>query len=243
MLSLRGLGILNYENAKLSGETHFLEIFFEKYKKDIVVFDVGANIGNYSRMIRELSKEAKVLAFEPHPETYRDLEKNAKQYNFTAYNLGCGEKEGKFKLHDHAELGSTSHATFLQNVIESIHGGISVENEAMMVTLDQFLLRNPDIKKIALLKIDAEGCDFMVLKGAERIICEKMVDVIQFEFNDINVISRVFMKDFYDFLIDYNFYRLLPDGLIKLGKYDTKIYEIFAFQNIVAIRKDLNFDI
>jgi len=55
----------------------------------------------------------------------------------------------------------------------------------------------------------------------------------------MNVYSRVFFRDFYELLVNYNFFRMLPDGLIFLGKYNPIFQEIFAYQNIVAIRKDL----
>lgn len=50
----------------------------------------------------------------------------------------------------------------------------------------------------------------------------------------MNVASRVFLKDFFGLLPDYNFYRLLPHGMIRLSY--NAYHEIFKFQNIVAIR-------
>lgn len=234
------MGILNYEDVKVSGEYHFLKNFFLKYPSNAVIFDVGANVGNYSKMIRGLSKNAKIYAFEPHPETFEILKEAGRLYHLQIYNLGCGDRDGKFKFYDYMHTEASSHATFVKGVIEQTHKNLSREREAAMVKLDNFVMKELDIKKIDLLKIDAEGNDFIVLKGAEKLIREKRVDIIQFEFNDINVMARVFFKDFYDFLPEYHFYRLLPDGMVNLGEYATQLHEIFAFQNIVAIRKDLN---
>ena len=44
------------------------------------------------------------------------------------------------------------------------------------------------------------------------------------------------MKNIYELLIDYFFYRMLPNGLVSLGGYVPICWEIFAYQNIVAIR-------
>jgi hypothetical protein len=57
----------------------------------------------------------------------------------------------------------------------------------------------------------------------------------------MNVMSRSFLKDFYDILPDYNLYRLHKDGLIRLGNYDSS-NEIFLFQNIIACLKEVNVD-
>lgn len=47
-LSLRGLGILNYESHKLSGEQAFINSCFSTSKEGVVL-DIGASIGNYSK--------------------------------------------------------------------------------------------------------------------------------------------------------------------------------------------------
>jgi hypothetical protein len=54
----------------------------------------------------------------------------------------------------------------------------------------------------------------------------------------MNIISRVFFKDFFDVLPNYIFYRLLPGGkLLEIKEYSPLNCEIFAFQNIIAILK------
>ena len=68
---------------------------------------------------------------------------------------------------------------------------------------------------------------------------------IQFEFNEMNIESRVFMKDFFNILPEYDFFRLLPDGYIPLGNINTYrnplTLELFAMQNIVAIQNSALF--
>ncbi len=240
-LFLRGIGILNYENKNISGEIFFLKKYLrQKGDKEIIVLDIGANIGDYSKIVRPFSQRAKIYAFEPNPAAFRKLEENAKRYNFTAFCLGCGDKEGRFKLYNYKNCEDSSHGTFCKDVIEKIHSSFSVGTNAAIVRLDNFLTNELGIKKIDLLKIDTEGYDFNVIKGAEKLVRENAIDVIQFEFNKMNVMSRVFFKDFVVFLFNYEFYRLLPDGLVGLGEYDPVIYEIYAFQNIIAIKKGLS---
>jgi hypothetical protein len=73
-----------------------------------------------------------------------------------------------------------------------------------------------------------------VLKGAQKLIESKSINIIAFEFNMMNIVKRVFLKDFINILPGYSFYRLLQDGLIPLSY--NNLQEIFAYQNIIAIR-------
>ena len=64
-LSLKGLGVDNYYNSKLSGETYVLKRFIAK--KNCVVFDVGANEGNWSLEVLEKIQLLKYLLLN-HPQ-------------------------------------------------------------------------------------------------------------------------------------------------------------------------------
>jgi hypothetical protein len=59
-LSLRGLGIGNWETPEVSGEAHFIKKFAGGVK-DPVVVDVGANVGKYSALIMAASPGARVI--------------------------------------------------------------------------------------------------------------------------------------------------------------------------------------
>jgi hypothetical protein len=96
------------------------------------------------------------------------------------------------------------------------------------------------VTQIGLLKIDTEGHEMAVLMGASRLLKRGGIDFIQFEFNEMNVFSRVFMRDFFDLLPGYTFHRLLPETAIKLASYDPVFMEVFAYQNLVCVRKGLD---
>jgi hypothetical protein len=104
-------------------------------------------------------------------------------------------------------------------------------------TLDSFC-KNNGIEKINFLKIDTEGNELKVIKGGLEMILNK-VDVIQMEFNEMNIVSRVFLKDFYELLSGkFNFYRLTKNAIIALGDYSS-INEIFRYQDLLLVRKEL----
>lgn len=90
-----------------------------------------------------------------------------------------------------------------------------------------------------MLKIDTEGNEFKVLLGCLEALKEKRINAIHIEFNEMNIVSKVSFKDFWDLLSDYNFYRILPGGgLLPIKNYSPIMCEIYAFQNIVAILKE-----
>ncbi len=238
--SLRGMGIGNWQTQEISGERNFIRSF-AGYFESPVILDIGANVGNYSRLIREFNADAVIHAFEPHPETFKQLKSVSKQLNVQAFNCAVSDIAGMQKLFDYVPVeGShgSEHASLLQNVIENMHGAESASWDVETTTVDQFVEQQA-IRHINLIKIDVEGNELRVLQGATKTIGKNMVDLIQFEFNETSMIDRVFLKDFYELLPNYDFFRMLPDGLVAMGSYVTLLSEIFAYQNIVAQRKDL----
>jgi len=106
--------------------------------------------------------------------------------------------------------------------------------------LDEYAQEN-SIDRITLLKIDTEGHELEVLKGAQSLLSKGAIDLIQIEFNEMNIVSRVFFRDNQKLLVGYKAYRLLPTGAIPIGKSPLKS-ELFAFQNIVFVHERFNPD-
>jgi len=236
-LSLSGLGILNHENDYVSGEKNFIEQLIQQNKLTSgVVLDIGANIGNYSIMLRQHKISLPLFSFEPNQDSYNTLAQNAELYKFTSIKKGMGAQTGQAKMYDYASENSTEHASMYRDVIEQIHKSVAREIDIQLTTVDEFVAQN-NIDEIALLKIDTEGNELNVLKGASQSIEKGLINIIQIEFNEMNVVSRSFMKDIVDMLPSYNFYRLLPGGMLPLGNYQALYFEIFAFQNLIALKK------
>ena len=82
-----------------------------------------------------------------------------------------------------------------------------------------------------------EGHELKALKGAARMINEKKVDVIQFEFGGCNIDSRTYFQDFFYLLKDnFTIYRILRDGLLEMPTYQ-ETHEIFITINYLAVKK------
>jgi FkbM family methyltransferase len=232
-------GILNYESDAISGEEYLINNVLPKYIKNdgnTILFDVGANVGNYNQLIHKKFNKASLYSFEPNPITYKKLEVN-KSLKSHAFNIGLGDKKGEFVLHLFEEILDSEHAS----LIKEVHNNRKETPKEIIVqidTLDDFVIKN-NISKIDFLKIDTEGYEFSVLSGGSKLLKENKVSVIQFEFNEMNVHSRTFFLDFHKLLSEnFHLFRLSKGKLIDLSHYDT-FFEIFKFQNIICINKDL----
>ncbi len=236
-LSIHGLGIRNNTNSYLSGEDNFIKRLIKNQGlKNGVIFDVGANIGTYSKHIRNQGVKLPIYAFEPHPDTYLELLNTANEFDITSINSGLGKETSKSLIFDYKSNDGSQHASLFKEVIEEIHKSESITKEINITTIDVFVKSNK-IDEIALLKIDTEGNELAVLEGAIETLNLGKIKVIQIEFNEMNVISHTFMRDFIKILPNYNFYRLLPNEMLELKEYIPVYNEIFAFQNIIAILK------
>jgi FkbM family methyltransferase len=205
-----------------------------------VVFDVGANVGQYSAELKRLCPGARISAFEPHPASFRHLADEAAQSGFTAVNLGLSDQRGRRSLYDYATAPGSPHASLHREVIETVHRADSIAIDINVTTVDD-LLAGPETEHLDLLKIDAEGHELAIIRGASNAIASKRIDIVQFEFNEMNVVNRVFLRDFYDELGGYSLYRMVVDGLAPLGPYRARTHELFFGHNILAIRDGLSY--
>lgn len=234
-IGLHGIGVQNLHNRfDLSGEHHFLRRYLRGFNQQPLVFDVGANEGQYLRAVKGIAPHAMVHSFEPHPQTFERLKAGATFSDVQLNNLGCGAIPAEAELFDYDRLGS-QHASIHTGVFENVHNTRPISLAIRITTIDEYCQRH-DIRNIDLLKIDTEGHEYAVLQGASALLHAGGIAAIHFEFNEMNVYSRVYFRDFLDLLPDFDFYRMLPDGLIKLGPYRADLFELFAYQNIVALR-------
>jgi FkbM family methyltransferase len=235
LLSLRGMGLLNSENEFISGENHLQKILKKENIK--IIFDVGANAGQFVGQLLKNFPNSIIFAFEPHPVSFNKLNLLNRE-GLKKFNLGLGKENTVLKLYDYSDNQGSQHASLSKNVIKNIHNGIPKEILVEIVTLDDFCEKHY-IDTIDFLKIDIEGFELDVLIGAKQLIQNNRIKVIQFEFNSTNLISKTCIKDFENILINYNLYRLLPTGLIQISSLHLIFKEIFLFQNIVAFHKNL----
>ncbi|MGR3809228.1 FkbM family methyltransferase [Jiulongibacter sp. NS-SX5] len=227
-LSLKGMNF----NIVGSGEDYVLKIVSEKKNhKELVIFDVGANVGQYASLVyKTLSSRSLIHCFEPSSQSFKMLQNNVGDFEnvrLNSFGLGSASEEITFYGDDET---STFASAYQQGNLSTAIEKVQIE------TLDAYLEQNK-ISEIDLLKIDVEGYDLNVLKGAKKSIDSGIIEHIQFEFGGTQIAPRVFIKDFWDLLSpSFDIYRVLKNGLSEIRTYSDSL-EIFAYSNYLAIRK------
>jgi FkbM family methyltransferase len=149
--------LATYENA-------IFRLFKPKERDNFI--DVGAHVGRYSIMAaKRIGSLGRVIAIEAHPETFELLNKNIKLNglaNVTTINAVATSEKGKVKLFlPGQDSGLTVYNTIMINRAKPTENFLEVEAN----TLDN-ILSEYSMHRVNYLKIDVEGAELEVLKGA-----------------------------------------------------------------------------
>jgi FkbM family methyltransferase len=185
-------------------EDEIIERFLPK-QGDIVV-DIGAHMGRYTIIAsKRVGTNGKVVAIEAHPGNFEMLNRNIKLNqlaNVISLNYAVYSKETKIKLYlPEEESGYTMHHSIMSDYIFTKYKDKTEDKfvETNANTLD-YLLQLKGITDVNWVKIDVEGAEFEVLKGANKILSDS---------KDIALLIEVHGKNTYEPIIDslrsYNF--------------------------------------
>jgi FkbM family methyltransferase len=150
-----------------------------------IFFDVGANIGQTAEVALKAFPEAHVFSFEPHSATFQRLIALPAQ-RLSGYPLAFSDHEGEAKFYEYASEGE---GTQINSLVPDARfptqfGYPAKEGVAQCSTVDRFCEENA-IKRIDVLKIDTEGSELLVLKGAEQMLRAGRVTFILTEYNEL----------------------------------------------------------
>jgi FkbM family methyltransferase len=206
-----------------------------------VVFDVGANVGDYSLLVKRHIPSARVYAFEPAHSTYRQLVGNVAGAggDIKPYNFGFSDAEKTVELYSYTVEGQE--VSLLSSInprlpTQTVDVRAHASEQIRVQTVDRFC-EAEGIARIDFLKLDVEGHELSVLRGARRTLAEGSVSMIQFEFGPADIYSRTFFYDFWSLLSGgYDIYRIIPGGIVPVRYYGEHL-EIFLTTNYLAVRK------
>jgi len=226
-----------------SGEKKIFDYLKESYadnQEPLVIFDVGANKGQFLELtLRELFNfEYLIYCFEPVEFSYKELSKKYGDLDnvfLEKFGLDSIEHESKIFY----DFPGSLRASKFQRDLRHMKVHFSESEIVKYLTLDKYC-SDRGILTLDLLKLDVEGNELNVLKGAEVLLKKGAIKVITFEFGRAQIDSGTFFKDYYYYLLGFgmsSLFRILPNGYFKpIKKYDEK-YEIFFTTNYLAIMK------
>jgi FkbM family methyltransferase len=207
----------------------------KKYLREGMVFyDVGANIGFFSCIAsRIVGNNGYVYSFEPNSIAFRFLEKNIALndlINSDIFNIAVGSKKEikSFVRYDDTAFGHIDDPKIIATIKPVGKSLIQVD------TLDN-MIRDGDLRPPDFIKVDVEGSEFNVLKGAAKALSEHH-PVICFEFSYLG-------KKIVKFLIDLDYRIYVLEDKIRSGKltiYDDQQSVPGHGDNLVAIWRKKN---
>ena len=222
-----------------TGELFTLQHIAKKLEKEssLVLFDVGANVGTYSKLLSSVfGRKAIIHAFEPSEKTYELFLETTKDIDTVIpRNLGFSDREYSESLF--TDTVGSGLASLYKRRLDHFNIALNEVEEIKLSTIDSYCVEN-DISRIHFLKLDVEGHEMNVLKGAEHMIDSNRIDFIQFEFGGCNIDSRTYFQDFFYLLKkNYTICRIMKDSFHPITSY-KETDEIFITTNYLAIRNN-----
>jgi len=223
-----------YENASNynfneNGERFVMEALAADHPS--CVFDVGANVGDWTLLARGYFPDASIHCFELVAETAAILRKRTAGIESALINaFGLSNRAGEVRF-----KRFPAHNT-LASMIDVVHEFDSVEDVGSVQRGDDYC-RERSIERIDFLKIDVEAAEWMVLQGFADMIAEGRIDVIQFEYGTGSIITKFMLKDYYDMLTvhGYALGKIYPN-YVEFRDYEFR-HEDFTGPNFLAVHR------
>jgi len=212
---------------------------------DAVVFDVGANKGDWSAAALGLDRGTRIHAFEPAPVPFRELlgrfADHAREGRILCNPIAASSSVGTvgFYYYDSAPTWGGLHRR------SSVEAQLNLEAPVRLLvpttTLDEYCA-GLGIRHIHFLKIDVEGNELEVLRGAAGLLSRRSIDYLQFEYGGTFIDANARLKDAYDFLrsMNYSIFRLEQEEfrLIDAFSDDLEDYEFRIYFAVAPRHRD-----
>ncbi len=199
----RKVGVHAIRYADTTGARH--KLILEHHKIDLV-FDVGANIGQYAEDLRQNNFSGRIISFEPTGKAFAKLQAAAaSDANWECHRLALGSENTTAQM-DVAELDFTSSLLPVSSELaRMVPGSAAKSTETVEVkTLDGLfdsLIKNA---KRPMLKIDAQGYEEEILKGSRNVISR--MELVQLEMSLATLYSgEMLMPEMMEFMAELGF--------------------------------------
>lgn len=227
---------LGYDITKLKGPRDpLIDIQKCLHNDHPLIFDVGANEGQSIKEYRSKFPTCTIHSFEPSPTTFEKLKKYAIGFkDVHLRNCALGSSSGQMTFFENTETYMSS----LLPLGKYGYGTIKQETLVKVETIDQFC-QEKNIGRIDLLKVDTQGFELEVLKGAEHSFGTNKIGLVYLEvnFDEIYKNSPSF-AELYRFLESRDFLLVSFYKFSYHLKYDYQNENEFALStNILFVHK------
>ena len=224
----------NNHDMRTNGELRLLREVSAGFR---VVFDVGANVGDWVALLVSVAPRiSRLYAFEPSSSAYARLASRSFPTSVLPRHLGFSSRSGHASLYVFGESAGINSLHNRRGLEDGwgIHPADSTE-EVTLETIDRFCERER-IPAVDYLKIDTEGHEVDVLEGARESLEKGILKAVQFEYGGTYIDSRRLLKDVFEMLapVDYTVFLITPDGLVAYPRYDVRL-ENFQYKNFVVL--------
>jgi len=225
-----------------NGESEFIDNLFssfnERNKQEVVIFDVGSNVGKYSEMMNDKSNEIilNLHLFEPTEQCFSIISnKFKKNPNIVLNNFGASDSDGVATIYYDKEQSGL--ASLYQRNLDS-YGLILDKSEGITLRRLDGYIEESNIQHIEFIKIDIEGHELRAFEGFGKYLDGDFIDYIQFEYGGANLDSRTSLMEIYHFLSckGFSVAKIMPGGL-DIREY-SPFMDNFQYSNYVAISKN-----
>lgn len=213
---------MKFYKAYLNGVSPLFELtqLVQKISKANTLIDIGSNKGQFSLLVRKYFPDIKIHSFEPQLNELNIQKKILGKKNIDYYNFGLGSEEKVLNFYITKRGDSSS---FLKPNLEIIKNKIYDTNKILGINVKKLdcVMSSNDIVRPSILKLDVQGYELEVLKGASNIL--KYVDYIITEVSFVEIYNnQVSAKDLNNFMIA-NKFKL--KGKCNLSKLKKKLFQ------------------
>jgi FkbM family methyltransferase len=214
-----------------NGEAAFIR---ERMRGAKVAFDVGAALGDWTELALAADPDVVVHCFEPS-RRFDLLAGRAFGSRAILNRLGLGDAPGESKIFYNASGGSNS--LYPQRYNGASYAETDVET-IKITTIDRYC-REHSIDHVDFVKLDIEGYEMAALRGAERMLREGRIGIVQFEYSQVFLDAGTSMLQLMKYISEvnptYEFHKLLPTGTRHVSSYEH-VLDNFKTQNWALIK-------
>lgn len=149
-------------------------------------FDVGANTGQYAKLLRASGFTGKIFSFEPQSKAFEQLSKSAAgNSQWLVYNIGLGDIDGKSIINISKNSVSSSILDINSFLVKTAPDTQYISKEEIKINRLDTFLKGINFTSRFFLKIDAQGFESKILEGTE--FCFNNIYALQLELSCISL--------------------------------------------------------